>query len=162
MSRRRASCLTALEFRSELRRLNLTQSWFAEQTGLDKMTVSHWATGEVVVPQYVYFMLQLLDRLAYRGEVRDVSDQVEAFVRLVTSQTLAPTSHVRDASGITFSSVAPDAVIVVEDRPWQVVWRDPETSRLQETWYCHESGAYRQKRRLKVAGISARIGRRAS
>ena len=153
--------LTAAEFRSELARLNLTQQWFAEQTGLDKTTVSQWATGINPVPQYVHFILQLLDRLAYRGEMRDVESQVEAFVRMITAQTLMPSSRVRDASEIVFATGVP-VVLPIEHRGWRVVWRDPETERMQERWFSYDSGAFRHKARLNKLGIDAKVARRAA
>lgn len=154
--------LTAAEFKSELARLNLTQQWFAEQCGLEKTTVSQWATGVNPVPQYVYFILQLLDRLAYRGEIRDVESQVEAFVKLITAQTLAPSSRVRDASDIVYATGGVPVVLPAEHRDWRVVWRDPETGRMQERWFSYDSGAYRHKTRLQRLGIDAKVARRAA
>jgi transcriptional regulator with XRE-family HTH domain len=154
--------LTAAEFRSELARLNLTQQWFAEQTGCDKGTVSQWATGVNPVPQYVHFILQLLDRLAYRGEMRDVESQVEAFVRMITARTLVPSSRLRDASEIEYATGGVPVVLPAEHRNWRVVWRDPETERIQESWFSHDSGAYRHKSRLKRLGIDAKVARRAA
>jgi len=67
--RRKPSGITSVEFSSELRRLNLTNRWFAEQLGFAEMTVSKWGSGELPVPQYVWYILQLLDRLAYHRPI---------------------------------------------------------------------------------------------
>ena len=162
MSRpRKPAGLTAAEFKSELRRLNLTQLWIAEQIGFAEMTISKWGSGELPVPQYVWYILQLLDRLAYRGEVSAVHDQVEAFVRLITSQTLAPSAQIRDASPFELLPKRP-VIMALGERPFRVTWHDPRKRTLQERWYDHETAAYRRKRTLQRIGIEATVQRNLS
>jgi transcriptional regulator with XRE-family HTH domain len=163
------SGLTAAEFRSELRRLNLTQQWFAEQCGFALSAVSKWAQGQQPVPQHVAYIIQLLDRLAYRGEMHEVESEVEAFVRMITSHTLQPSSHHRDASRIKFAGeTIPDSELVPviqKPRPrerwidpiFRVSWDDDTTGKRIERWYSHRPGASRRLAQLRKRGIEATL-----
>jgi len=162
------SGLTGPEFRSELRRLNLTQQWFAEQGGFALSAVSKWAQGHQPVPQYVAYILQLLDRLAYRGEMHDVESEIEAFVRMITCHTLQPSAAERDASRIKFAdNLIPDAELVPlvkKPRPrvrqldpvFRVSWQERTGERV-ERWYSHRPGASRRLAELRKRGIEATL-----
>ena len=162
------SGLTGPGFRSELRRLNLTQQWFAEQCGFALSAVSKWAQGHQPVPQHVAYILQLLDRLAYRGEMHNVESEVEAFVRMITSHTLQPSAAERDASRIKFAGeTIPDAelVPVVKKPPprvrhidpvFRVSWKEA-TGEQAERWYSHRPAASRRLAQLRKRGIEATI-----
>ena len=134
MPGRQWSGMTGAEFREELRRLNLTQQWFAEQSGLDLSTVAKWCADERIssgqpIPQYAAFILKLLERLSYRGELRDVSDHVEAFVRMIMSGTLLPPKEDRDASRFAFAGDGIASARALTGR-----WRSYGSSGLMRSW----------------------------
>jgi transcriptional regulator with XRE-family HTH domain len=52
--------MTNLEFRSTLKSLGIRQRWLAERLGMAPQTINRWATGELPVPPYVPFVLELL------------------------------------------------------------------------------------------------------
>lgn len=52
--------MDATEFRSALKDLGLRQNWLAERLGVHWTTVSRWANGELAVPPYASFVLELL------------------------------------------------------------------------------------------------------
>lgn len=161
------SGMTGAEFRSELKRLNLTQQWFAEQCGFDLSAVVKWgqhgvvATG-VPVPQHVAFILQLLDRLAYRGEMHEIESQIEAFIRMITSQTLQPRRVERDASRIRLVDgleTEPLRAVKKKRSPqreltpaYRVIWENAD-GEVTERWYSHRPGAYRKRGELRKSGI---------
>ena len=63
--------MTPTEFRAALKELGVTQRWLATRLGVDRMTVSSWATGRYSVPPYVPYLLWLLDQLPHeRGRDR--------------------------------------------------------------------------------------------
>jgi len=167
------SGMSGAEFRSELKRLNLTQQWFAEQCGFDLSAVVKWgqhgvvATG-VPVPQHVAFILQLLDRLAYRGEMHEIESQIEAFIRMITSQTLQPAAVERDASRIRLvegpaAATKPLPAVKKKRSPerelspaFRVVW-ESDGGEVIERWYSHRPGAYRKRAELRKRGIEATL-----
>jgi len=176
MAAKRWSGMSGAQFRVELRRLNLTQQWFAEQCGFELSTVAKWCADDSVtsgqpVPQYAAFILQLLDRLAYRGEMRDISDQVEAFVRMIVAGTLVPPKDDHDASRFAFAGngLSNDDLIpkltkrgrarVKRDdwlRTWRVSWRD--TAGIScERWYSQRPSAFRKVAELRKLDIAATI-----
>lgn len=48
------------EFRAALKSLGIRQNWLAERVGMKPQVVNRWATGEVPVPPWMPFLIQLL------------------------------------------------------------------------------------------------------
>jgi DNA-binding transcriptional regulator YiaG len=55
--------MTALEFRAALKTLGVSQRWLASRLGVGPVTVWRWARGDLPVPQYAVFALELLAEL---------------------------------------------------------------------------------------------------
>jgi len=55
--------MTAPEFRAALKTLGVSQRWLAARLGVDPVTVWRWARGDLPVPQYAAFALELLSEL---------------------------------------------------------------------------------------------------
>jgi DNA-binding transcriptional regulator YiaG len=58
-----APTMSAADFRSQLRELGLSQAWLARKLGKAPHTVGKWAGGELRVPEYVAFTLELLNTI---------------------------------------------------------------------------------------------------
>lgn len=52
--------MTGPEFRAALKSLGLSQRSLAEHLGVRTSTVNRWAMGELPVPQYAAYVLELL------------------------------------------------------------------------------------------------------
>ena len=52
--------MTADEFRAALKALGITQKWLAGRLGVAPQTVNRWVSGELAVPRYAAFALELL------------------------------------------------------------------------------------------------------
>lgn len=52
--------MTPADFRAALKALGITQRWFAERLGVGHVTVCRWASGNLAVPKYAEYVVELL------------------------------------------------------------------------------------------------------
>jgi transcriptional regulator with XRE-family HTH domain len=56
--------MTPDQFRATLKSLGLRQTHLAERLGVHRTTVSRWSTGDLAIPRYVEYVLELLAQSA--------------------------------------------------------------------------------------------------
>ena len=68
--------MTGEQFKAELARMGISQSWLAERLGHSHITVYRWCAGALPIPEYATFCLRLLDR-QFQEDWRLEHDRIE-------------------------------------------------------------------------------------
>ena len=55
--------------------LGMTQKEFSDLFGVQHNTISEWESGKTRIPNYVYIIIGLMDKLAYEKLKGDANDQ---------------------------------------------------------------------------------------